>query len=209
MSDALERVQVRGHLFPVSPLLGPRAEIVYRCFLDALAVKGDVAECGAYEGVTALGMAEWCYRHAPERTVHVFDSFAGFPDLITEEERSRSTWEGLGPGLYASALPAVLARARELPNVRVHAGAFSETFPAFEGALAFIHSDSDLYVSTVETIDLAARALVTGGVVLFDDYGNPRLPGVQLAVDRHLDPDRFRGARIPGTIQYLATRRPS
>lgn len=209
VDEPARTVEIAGWAFPVSALLGPRARAVYEAMIAALEVKGDLAECGVFEGTTARGMAEYCRRHAPERAVHLFDSFTGFPDVITAEERQLSTWAELGPGLYAGSLEAVRASLRDAANVRIHPGRFIDTLPDFDRPLCFVHSDSDLYQSTLETIELADRLLVPGGRIVFDDYGNPRLPGVKLAVDRYLDPARYQGQRLPGSIQYLAIRRPT
>jgi len=89
---------------------------------------------------------------------------------------------------------------------RVHAGMFSETLPRFGEPLCFIHADGDLYQSTVEVIEFAARVLVPGGAIVFDDYGNPRLPGVKMAVERRLDPVQFRIIPSHDTIQCFAIR---
>lgn len=192
---------------PTSPLLGERAELVYHCLSQVLHLPGDVAECGAYEAETAAGMGLLIKLQGFGKTVHAFDTFSGFPDVITSEEQAASTWPELRPGQYA-AHPARLARnLAAVANIEVHMGLFPETFPGFSTALCFIHSDSDLYASTLETIALAERLLVPGGAILIDDYGNPRMPGVQMAVDRCLAQERFDGHRIPGTIQYLARRR--
>ncbi len=190
-----------------SELLGPRADLVYQSLLATLHLPGDVAECGAYEGITAASMARLVAHRATGKLVHVFDTFTGFPDIVTEEERQTSSWPELGPGQYA-ADPVRTARILgSALNVRVHPGVFADVFPMFDGPLCFIHSDSDLYISTLETIELAARILVPGGLILFDDFGNPRMPGVRLAVERELDPSLFEGRRLPDSIQFLARRR--
>jgi hypothetical protein len=190
-----------------SELLGARADVVYESLLATLHLPGDVAECGAHEGVTAAGMARLVASRGTGKLVHVFDTFTGFPDIVTEEERQASVWPELGPGRYAADPVRTAATLGSVPNVQVYPGLFADVFPEFDRPLCFIHSDSDLYVSTLDTIRLAARTLVPGGAILFDDYGNPRLPGVELAVTRGLDPDLFDGHRVPDSIQYLAYRR--
>ena len=190
-----------------SDLLGARADLVYASVARVLGLPGDIAECGSNDGVTAVNMARIAAGQGVDKTVHAFDTFDGFPDVITDEEKSASEWPELGPGLYPAAPTAVEWMQAQAPNIAVHRGLFSETFPAFDRPLCFIHSDSDLYISTVETIELAVRTLVPGGVILFDDYGNPRLPGVQMAVDRCLDPGLFDGYRVQDAIQFTARRR--
>jgi hypothetical protein len=200
-------VTVAGFHLRRSNLLGPRADLVYQTLMAMLDLPGDIAECGAHEGITAVGMAKLVAHLCTGKLVHAFDTFTGFPDVVTEEERQASAWPELGPGQYA-ADPAKMAEILgSAPNLRVHRGLFADVFRSFDRPLAFIHSDSDLYVSTLQTIEMAARNLVAGGVILFDDFGNPRMPGVQLAVERGLSSDIFDGYRVPCSIQYLARRR--
>lgn len=196
-------VWVDGVELPVSDLLGPRAELVYRTLSSVLHLPGDVAECGIYEGVTTVGLARLA---GPDKRVHAFDGFAGLGPIGTEERRL-AVGDGLCVGAYAGDLPATRARLGEASNVELYVGSFEDELPRFDAPLCFIHSDSDLMDSTRLTIELAERTLVPGGAVVFDDVGNPRFPGVQLAVERWLDRECFVGSRVPGTIQYVARRR--
>jgi O-methyltransferase len=198
---------IGGVELAVSELLAERAATVYRVLSSVFDLVGDIAECGVYEGVTTGGMARLAAFAAPAKVVHAFDSFEGLPPTITDEERGLAEGNGLHPGAYAAEARATRRRLSRLANVEVHPGRFEDTFPASDRPLCFVHSDSDLLESTVLTIKLAARCLVPGGVVLFDDFGNPRFPGVELAVQRALSPSLFLGGRLPGSIQYVARRR--
>lgn len=191
---------------PPSPLLGDRTDVVYRSLLETLHLPGDVAECGAHECATAVAMVSLIREREPAKTVHAFDTFEGLPDVITDEERSVSTWPDLAAGHYAADAAALARNTGSVTGLELHRGLFETTFPAFGTPLCFIHSDSDLYTSTRQTIALAERLLVPGGVVIVDDYGNPRLPGVALAVDRALPGTGLVGERIRGTIQFRARR---
>jgi precorrin-6B methylase 1 len=49
--------------------------------------------------------------------------------------------------------------------------------------------------------------LVVGGWIVFDDYGDPLFPGVQLAVEHHLSPSAYAIAASPGSTQCFARKR--
>lgn len=78
------------------------------------------------------------------------------------------------------------------PNVRKLKGRFSEVLPTlltgenlgcFHGVyLDGSHEEAD----TLANANIAWRLLRQGGVLVFDDYGNPEYPGVQRAVDAFL-----------------------
>lgn len=196
-----------GFVFSTSEMLGQRAALVYQWFQQALDQPGDVAECGVYEGVTAENFARFLTARQIAKTVHLFDTFSGLPETITSEEYALSTWSDLAPGHYAASESTVRARLEGLQNTELHPGDFRTSFPSFDRALCFIHGDCDLYEGTCDIIALADRLLTPGGILVIDDYGNPRLPGVKLAVDRVLDPAGYDGERSPGTIQFVATKR--
>jgi O-methyltransferase len=137
----------------------------------------------------------------------MFDSFEGFPEVITAEESALATGDELQAGNLFSPLETVLHNMEGLRKYVVHKGFFSETFSDFSAPLCFIHADADLYQSTVEIIRLADKCLVPGGHIVFDDYNNPYYPGVSLAVDKYLCSENYLVVRSPKTIQCFATRR--
>ncbi len=120
-----------------------------------------------------------------EGTLHGFDSFEGLPE----------EWFGdLGKGsLHSSAeMPDYP------PNVVLHRGWFNESVPKFaqeyNGHIAFMHIDCDLYSSTKEVFDALGDRIVPGTVIQFDEHFN--YPGWQqhefrafqeLVAERNLD----------------------
>lgn len=199
----------RGQGFAYSSLLGGRAEHVYEWFLKSLHLPGDVAECGVYGGATSRELVRHLEENGLAKTVHMFDTFEGFPDAVTDEEKGLSTWAELGQGQYACPLDEVVRAMAPFTRYRIHRGMFADTFAAFDAPLCFIHSDGDLYQSTIDTIELADRLLVAGGCIVFDDYNNPRLPGVRLAVERFLNPRDYEIMPAQNTIQCYAVKKPA
>ena len=60
------------------------------------------------------------------------------------------------------------------PNVRLHAGLFADSLPAFleaqPGPIRFMNVDCDLYSSTKCVFDLLAGRVAAGSVIVFDEY---------------------------------------
>jgi O-methyltransferase len=193
--------------FKYSTLLGNRAKNVYKHFLESLNLPGDIAECGVYAGETSKELVKYLEENGINKILHMFDTFEGFPDIITEEEKILSTWEELGMGQYSCPVEDVIINMGTLTQYKIYKGLFSQTFPDFSEPLCFIHADADIYRSTIEIIHLADRLLVPGGYIIFDDYGNPRLPGVKLAIKRFLSNEKYDGKHLSNTIQYLAIKR--
>ncbi len=193
--------------FTPSWLLGDRAPNVYSWFLKSLHLPGDVAECGVFTGETSRELVKYLEEERISKTVHMFDSFEGLPDVIAEDERVLAAGDELREGHFFSTVESVVDNLGSLRQYVIHPGLFSETFEGFGIPLCFIHADADLYASTADIIRLADRCLVPGDHIVFDDYDNPRFPGVRLAIERHLDPRRYTIEPSPATTQCFATKR--
>lgn len=132
--------------------------------LGKCAVKGLVMEFGVYRGKSLRAIARSC-----SQDVHGFDSFEGLPEDWTYfQKQGRFSLKGEAPRL-------------DEPNIRLHPGYFERTLPTFlnehDGPARFIHIDCDLYTSTRTVLQLLAPRIVSGTVILFDEYLN--YPGWQ------------------------------
>ena len=196
--------------FPYSRSLGDRAPPLYRRFVHSLGLDGDVAECGVYTGTTSKQFLRYLWEQRIDKLVHLFDTFEGFPDVLTEADKvgTAGAWL-LRPGALACPVTEVVRRMDGMTGYRIHRGRFSSTFEEFSAPLCFIHCDADLYRSTAEVIELADRCLVPGGTIVFDDYGSDLFPGVGLAIRKHLDLRRYEGIPCPDTLQFVAVKRRS
>lgn len=185
------------YVFRPSPWLGERANLVFTAFVCALEMPGDIAECGVYQGHTSHEFVRFLEEREINKTVHMFDSFTGFPDtlLLEEEDLSRpgSDWADLSPGAMGCPVGAVRHFMQDFSRSRyeIHKGFFCDTLPKFDEPLCFIHADADIYTSTVEIIQFADRVLIPGGLMIMDDYNHPRFPGVKAAVYQYLDSARY------------------
>ena len=132
--------------------------------IDQCVVEGLVLEFGVYYGESLGAIA----RRTPQ-SVHGFDSFEGLPeDWTYYQKRGRFGLDGKVPKLSES-------------NIELHKGWFDATLPPFlethPGAVRFLHIDCDLYSSTRTVLELLAPRIVSGTVILFDEYLN--YPGWQ------------------------------
>ncbi len=101
--------------------------------------------------------------------IHGFDSFQGLPE----------GWiDGLEQGTFSSNGVAPVVQ----DNVELHIGWFEESLPKFvdkhDGAISFLHIDSDLYSSGKTIFDTLGNQIVVGTVIQFDEYFN--YPGWKL-----------------------------
>ena len=136
------------------------------------AVAGDVVECGCLFGGCSIftrrlldGLGE------PHRTLHVFDTFEGFPEGSFD---SKGGVIGIGPRFedFSDTVRHNLATHARLEGVVLHQGMVEDTLVDFApGALALIRLDTDFYDSTRVELDVLYPCLEPGGVLIIDDYG--------------------------------------
>ncbi|MDD5474886.1 MAG: class I SAM-dependent methyltransferase [Syntrophales bacterium] len=117
-------------------------------------------EFGVYKGDSINLLAKL----QRERHFFGFDSFVGLPETWTMGSRSGAFDTG-------GRLPKVRG------NVTLIKGFFDQTLPLFVKdhageKVAFIHNDSDLYSSTVTILEGLREMIVTGTIIVFDEYYN-------------------------------------
>jgi hypothetical protein len=153
-------------------------------------VHGDVVECGVADGSSLAALTSLITIHHQERQVWGFDSWAGLPTPSGADLGGRSI---AVTGMFSHAstmrvhdeLLAYGVSESDIGNVvKLVSGWFSETLPAYTGRIALLHIDVDLYQSYIDCLVNLWDRVEPGGVVAFDEYGEPeKWPGAQRAVD--------------------------
>ena len=69
----------------------------------------------------------------------------------------------------------------------VHKGDVAESLPHLpQSVYRLVHIDTDLYVPTLVCLDYFGSRVSPGGVIVVDDYGQKKCPGVPKAVAEYL-----------------------
>ncbi len=142
---------------------------------ERLGVKGDIVECGVWNGGAAAMMAR-SYRDAGgrnERTIWLFDSFEGLPP--PGEKDGKSIVEHYYKGLCKGELDNVKAIFNKLAvpfdNVRVVKGWIGDTLKINTiGQLALLHIDTDWYDSVKSSLENLYDMVSVGGFIVVDDF---------------------------------------
>ena len=123
-------------------------------------VPGDMAELGVANGSSAKMIAA----RAPQRVLHLFDTFNGLP-VPSGRDSLR-----FKKGQYHHSLEKVQEYVKE-GNLRFHKGLFTETTKEASGArFAFVHLDADLYEPTKAGLEFFYPRLNRGGILICHDY---------------------------------------
>ncbi|HZS45828.1 MAG TPA: TylF/MycF/NovP-related O-methyltransferase [Blastocatellia bacterium] len=136
---------------------------------------GVFAEVGVFRGTSAKVICE-----AKEKTpLHLFDTFEGLPDEISERDRR------FEKGMFAGNENKVKERLSQYPDVVFYPGIFPGTAATAQNLkFSFVHLDVDLYKVTRKALEFFYPRMLPGGRILSHDYGH--CEGVWCAFDEFI-----------------------
>jgi len=161
-------------------------------------VEGDFVECGVYRGGNSIIAADVYRRSAPYKSVWLFDTYAGMSnptdiDVSSEGVPAKIKYlknqrEPCNKWQYA-AIEEVRAEFAKVflltPNVRFVKGDVLNTLcnGPLPDKISVLRLDTDWYESTKLELEVLYPRLVSGGVLIIDDYGS--WAGSRKAVDEY------------------------
>lgn len=130
---------------------------------------GDFVECGVYRGGLARAIVDYVGFGALDKTFYLFDTFAGIPDeAISPEERAL----GRQPGEYGECYGDVCETFCSFPNVRVVRGVVPDVLSEVTiERVAYLSLDMNVYQPEIAAAEHFWPRMVSGGIILLDDYG--------------------------------------
>lgn len=138
-------------------------------------VPGAAAELGVYRG----GFARCINALLPERTLYLFDTFAGF-----DPAEAQGQGDGLVGAHRNTSAETVLRLLPHPEKALVRQGLFPATAAGLDERFCLVSLDVDLEESSYAGLCFFLPRMSRGGCLLLHDYNNPRLPGVKRAVER-------------------------
>ncbi|MFP5448863.1 MAG: TylF/MycF/NovP-related O-methyltransferase [Alphaproteobacteria bacterium] len=181
---------------------------------------GDIVECGVYKGASLLTFARFLETFSPgDRTRKVlgFDHFKGLADRSEKDgldARVGNTAEGWNPAQFRDTLFSLVdafnadSFVPQRPRVELIDGDVRQTAHAYVAEhpglrIALLHLDMDLYEPTLEALKAFWPRILTGGVVLLDEYAIREWPGESEALEEFFDGappriEKFGWASAPG-----------
>jgi hypothetical protein len=201
-----------------SPYLPPiyrqsLARLIYfeEMFRKSAPVPGDLVECGVSIGTGLLNWSLLTELSGVDRHVFGYDSFAGFPASVEEDRKANGAFQ-TSSGDYASPpelVLRVLAEGRVSPGfiqnqVHLVRGFFDQTLADHTSPIALLHLDCDLHDSYVTCLHTLYDRVVTGGVIMFDEYEDETFPGARVAIDEFFrdKPETFVRYERYGYVKY-------
>jgi hypothetical protein len=174
-------------------------------YLETNNIAGAMVECGVWRGGSMMAVIETLKQlNQTQRELYLFDTFEGMPEPEAQDTSPfhRSTEEIFhqtkrpegGSNWCYSSLEAtqqnVLSTGYDPAKIHFIKGKVEDTLPQQEPSMiALLRLDTDFYSSTRhELIHLFPR-LVSGGVLILDDYGH--WEGQKLAVEEYFHENKI------------------
>ena len=160
-----------------------RCFMLYQLAKHANSKQGQIAEVGVYKGGTGKLIAKTC----PDKPIHLFDTFSGMPATDKTKDKHQQ-------GDFSdTSLKSVKKYLGDCENIQFYQGFFPDTSAPIVGMrFCFVHIDVDIYKSVIDCCAFFYPRMISGGIMVFDDYGFVDCPGAKLAVDEFFsDKDEY------------------
>ncbi len=149
--------------------------------------EGAIVEMGSWKGGCGSFMAWAAKKTGKKRTIWLFDSFEGVPEFSEEDKekarrkklviKEKGKTEQKGTGIFKASPEDVEKAANALgvlDSIRIIKGWFQDTVPTVKkdiGHIVILRLDADIYESTKYALDELFDQVVSGGLIIIDDYG--------------------------------------
>ncbi|MCC6947652.1 MAG: class I SAM-dependent methyltransferase [Bradyrhizobiaceae bacterium] len=189
-------------------------------YLNRTQAPGDIVECGTWRGGNMLLAKDLCHGATIERKFYLYDTFTGMSEP-TEHDVSNSglaaagTFEERRKEEYVDWAYASVEDVRRNfeqaglldHSVRFVKGKVEDTLadPAnLPDRIALLRLDTDWYESTKMELETLYPRLVSGGILIIDDYGHWK--GARKAVDEYFANETVLMLRIDYTARLMIRR---
>lgn len=196
MSFNIEQTKAATELFKKVAEVGmqPFSSLIHLCHfvLETQDIEGDIVEFGCYKGDTSKLLS-----FISNKNIFVYDSFQGLP--MSEENLS---------GEMKIDLRTFIDNFQK-DNIRlpkIYKGWFSDIEDHhLPKKISFAHLDGDLYISTLQPLQLIYNRLSPGAIILIDDFNDQQWwPGVKKAVDEFFSNKPEKVIELKGTNGNLS-----
>lgn len=150
---------------------------LYQLVLKTNKVPGAIAELGVYRGGSARLIASL----KGDRELHLFDTFAGMPEVNAVADPHHRTGDFAG-----SWLEEVKRYLGAYDRIFFYQGFFPDSAKELAKTpirFSLVHLDVDIYESTRAGLEFFYPRTVKGGIIVSHDYRSLRCPGVKKAID--------------------------
>ena len=158
-----------------------RAHTALWAAFHAKQLEGDFVECGVYRGFLSMSIMTYIdFASMTDRKFHLIDTYSGLvPELVTEEDSAAYRND------YEDCYEFVKQSFAKYENVNVVRGSVPEILPSANiSKVAYLSIDMNCTQPEVDALEYFWPRLVSGGLVVLDDYGFPGHEAQKAGADR-------------------------
>ena len=183
---------------------------------------GVIVECGVGVGFSLIVIS-----HLTKNKIYAFDSFEGFPEKVSEKDKSVSDTVDLNNVLKYSKfhykyMSEDIVKQNLIKNnikneyiqnsIKMKKGFFPNSFEGFNEKISFLHLDVDLYESYRECLNFFFPKVVKGGIITFDEYIDTKIDnskkgwnwhGAKIAIDEFVGDNNLHLLSHPTGFKYV------
>jgi hypothetical protein len=174
-------------------------------FRHSSGLAGDIIECGVFKGASLSRFLKFraLFETPANRKIHGFDTFGAFPpadDPMDEKKREEFVSQAGSTSIPRQQLLDLFNGLGLNENLDLVEGDIRETIPAFcddnpELGISLLNIDVDLLEPTRICLEHFYPRVVSGGIVILDDYGT--FPGATKAADDYFEDKGVNIQKLP------------
>lgn len=168
-------------------------------------VPGAIVECGVFKGTSLVRFASFrdLFGNPYSKKIIGFDTFGTFPETQFDQDkypRHKFIKNAGEESISKEQLLSVLDNKKIEKNVELIEGDILQTVPDYleqhpELKISLLNLDTDIYEPAVVILERLFPRIVTGGVLILDDYGV--FPGETKAVDEYFASQNIKIQKFP------------
>ena len=155
-------------------------------------LQGNVAELGVYKGK----FAKYLNGYFPDRSLYLFDTFAGFDGRDIGKEKKENLSSG-SQDFSNTSVESVMKRMAFPQQCIPVKGFFPQSAGGINDQFVFVSIDADLYEPIYAGLNFFYPRLVKGGYIFIHDFNNDNYKGARKAVERFCDEQQINFTPVP------------
>lgn len=158
-----------------------RAHVIQWAASHASKLKGDFVECGVNRAFLSMSAMHYInFREMTERKFYLFDTYSGLvPEQVTKEDRAARR------NYYSDCYEFVKDSFRDYKNVAIVKGIVPDSLDTVDiDSVAYLSIDMNCVEPEVAALEYFWPKMVSGGVIILDDYGFPGHESQKQAADK-------------------------